>query len=274
MTAANPTSETLVAGSGRSPEVVRPDWTRTRTTGLLLIAVILVLWEVSSRMGWVVSDNWPPVTRVVYALAQGILGGELATAWTSTLYRVAIGYVIGSAAAVLLGLLLGRVTVWDKLLRPPIEMVRTLPGPALLPPLILLLGVGDALKIVVIALGAFFPVFVNAYSGVKSIDSTLLLTARTFRLSRGVTLRRIIVPAALPSIAAGMRISISLALTVGVIAEMISGASGLGFYLMSMQFALRADAMYATVILLAGTGYVLNRLFVHGEERLIFWRAT
>lgn len=239
----------------------------------MLIASLLVLWEISARWGWIVSENWPPVTQIAKALIGALSSGELLIAMLATLYRVILGFAMGSVVAVALGVLLGRSRLADRLIRPQIEVLRTMPGPAILPPLILLLGVEEALKVTVISLASFFPVFVNAYAGVKGTDSTLLNTARTFRLGRSVTLRRMLLPAALPSIMAGMRISISIALTVAVIAEMISGASGVGYFLMSMQYAMRADVMYAAVALLAVVGYALNRIFVAVEGRVLFWRS-
>lgn len=263
----------MAASASAKEKASRHDWTRTRVTGFMLIALILALWEVSAQRGWIVSENWPPVTQIAKALVVALGSGELLLALMSTLYRVLLGFAIGSALAVALGVLLGRWTLADRLLRPPIEVLRTLPGPAILPPLILLLGVDDALKVTVIALASFFPVFVNAYAGVRGVDATMINTARTFRLSRTVLLRRLILPAALPAVMAGMRISLSIALTVAVVAEMISGASGMGYLLMSMQYAMRADVMYAAIALLAAVGYLLNRIFVAIEERVLFWRS-
>lgn len=244
----------------------------TRLSGVLLLAGLLALWEASARLGWIVSDNWPAFTQVLLALARSLAGGELAQALGATLSRMAAGYALGCAAAIGLGVWLGSSARADALVRPPLEVLRTLPGPAILPPMILLLGVDSMLKITVVAIGTFFPVFVNTHSGVQSIDPALLGTARTLQLRRPLVLRRIVLPAVAPSIAAGMRISLSLALVTAVVAEMISGSSGVGFYLMSMQYAMRADTMYAAVLCLAAIGYALNRAHVAIEWRLIFWR--
>lgn len=244
----------------------------TRLSGVLFGGGLLALWEASARLGWIVSDNWPAFTQVLVALVRSLWDGELTQALGATLSLMFAGYGIGCVAAIGLGLWLGRSRAVDALLRPPLEVLRTLPGPAILPPLILLLGVDGALKITVIAVGSFFPVFVNTHSGVQGIDQALLGTARTLQLRRLLVLRRIVLPAVAPSIAAGMRISISLALVTAVVAEMISGASGVGYYLMSMQYAMRADTMYAAVLCLAAVGYALNRAHVVIEHRLIFWR--
>jgi ABC-type nitrate/sulfonate/bicarbonate transport system permease component len=244
---------------------------RTRLSGAILIALLLLLWEVSAARGWIVSDNWPRFSAVLVAAYHGLRSGELAEILGSTLYRMLAGYALGCILGVLFGLLLGSNRALDWTIRPLIEIQRTLPSPAIIPPLILFLGVDDTLKIFIVMLAVFPPVFVNTYGGVRGLDETLLLTARTFGLSRFDTLRKIVLPATLPAMTAGMRIALSLALIMAVIGEMVSGASGVGSYLMSMQYAMRADSMYAAVICLAAAGYILNRAFLALERAVLHW---
>lgn len=244
---------------------------RSRLSGAVLIALLLLLWEFSAARGWIVSDNWPRFSAVLLAVYHGLASGELAITLGSTLYRMLAGYVAGCLLGALFGLLLGSNRILDWLIRPLIEILRTLPSPAIVPPLILFLGIDDGLKIFIVMLAVFPPVFVNTYGGVRGLDDTLLLTARTFGLSRFDTLRKIVLPATLPSMTAGMRIGLSLALIMAVIGEMIAGASGIGNYLMSMQYAMRADSMYAAVVCLAVAGYVLNRLFLRLERVALHW---
>jgi len=250
------------------------DLAKSRLSGAILIAVLLLLWEVSAARGWIVSDNWPRFSAVLVAAWHGLLSGELAEILGSTLYRTLAGYAAGCVLGVLFGLLLGSSRILDWTIRPLIEIQRTLPSPAIIPPLILFLGVDDTLKIFIIMLAVFPPVFVNTYGGVRGLDETLLLTARTFGLSRFDTLRKIVLPATLPAMTAGMRIALSLALIMAVIGEMISGSSGVGNYLMSMQYAMRADSMYASVICLAAAGYLLNRIFLVAERAALHWHHS
>ena len=249
-------------------------FTRTRASGFALIVLCLLLWEVSTRLGWVVSDNFPPFSQVLVAGAGGLASGELLQVLGSSLYRMLAGYVIACVAGVAFGLVLGMSRLLDTLVRPLIEVLRTLPSPAIVPPLILFLGVDDALKICIIGLAAFFPVFVNTFGGVRSVDETMRLTARTLGLSASQTLRKIMLPAVLPSALAGMRISLSLSLVITVVAEMISGASGVGYFLNLMQYALRADLMYAAIIGVSAAGYLLNRLFLAAERRVLHWHPS
>jgi ABC-type nitrate/sulfonate/bicarbonate transport system permease component len=244
---------------------------RTRVYGVLLIAAILLFWEVSSRLGWIVSAYWPPVTTILWAAISQLGGGDILVSLASTLRRALIGYAIGSVLGIALGILLGKSKVLRIALLPLIEIVRPIPTPAVIPPLILFLGVDDALKVFAISLATFFPVFTNAFAGVATVDDTLIQTARTFRTGLARTLLRVILPATLPAIAAGLRTATSLALVVAVVSEMIAGSSGIGYYLVEMQYALRPDLMYAAVMYLAVTGYAVNRLFLVLEARLIPW---
>lgn len=243
----------------------------TRLYGLLLIAVLLLFWEVSSRLGWIVSAYWPPVSTIFAAAIKQLAGGEMLTSLAATLRRAAIGYVTGAVVGVSLGILLGRSRLLRIALLPLIEIVRPIPTPAVIPPLILFLGVDDTLKIFIVSLASFFPVFTNTLAGVATIDDTLMQTARTFQTGWLRTLRCVLLPATLPAISAGLRTATSLALVVAVLAEMIAGSSGIGYYLVQMQYALRPDLMYAAVLYLAVTGYLLNRMFLVLEARLIPW---
>jgi ABC-type nitrate/sulfonate/bicarbonate transport system permease component len=252
-------------------------WTalgRTRVTGFALVVVLLVLWELSVRLGWVHSRNWPSFSAILVATWHGLVSGELSLVLVGTLVRMAVGFAIGGALGIAFGLCLASFRTLDRLVTPLIESVRPLPIPALIPPLILFLGLGDALKIFAVALSSFFPVFVNTFGGVRSVDGVLIQTARTFGTGPIRTLVKVVLPAALPSIMAGLRTSLALALIVAVVAEMIAGSSGIGYYIILTQYALKADAMYGAILCLAVVGYAMNRGFVTFERRLLPWYRT
>ena len=243
---------------------------RTRASGALLIVALLALWQASAAW-WVSSPNWPPVTQVLQALAAGVRSGELVEVFGSTLYRMAAGYAIGIAAGLGVGLLMASLRLAHAALEPAVELMRPIPIPAIIPPLILLLGVDDAMKIFVVAFSAFFPVLVNTIAGVRAVDPVAINVARTFGVSRLRTALRVVLPASLPYVLAGMRVSLALSLIVTVVAEMIAGSAGVGYYIMTMQYALRAPDMYAAIFLLAALGYVLNRGFLAIERRILHW---
>jgi ABC-type nitrate/sulfonate/bicarbonate transport system permease component len=172
---------------------------------------------------------------------------------------------------VVLGLLIGYWRVFYALLEPLIELIRPIPPPALVPIYILLLGIEDRMKITVTIVSAVFPIIVSTIQGVRSVDPLLVDTARTFGYSGLAVVRRIILPASLPSIFAGMRISLATALIVTIFAEMLAGDSGVGYFILNAQRSFAIPAMYAGVLTLAVIGYAFNRLFVSAEHLLLRW---
>ncbi len=241
-----------------------------RLSGLGLLLALLVLWQVSA-LHWVSSSNWPPVTDIVRALAGGLRDGELAQVFGSTLWRMATGFALGSAAGVLVGLLMATLPRVNAALHPLVELLRPIPMPAIVPPLILLLGIDHAMKVFVVAFATFFPVLVNTVAGVRAVDGTALDVARTLQVGRLRTLVQVVLPASLPYILAGMRTSLALALIVSVVAEMIAGSEGVGYYIMTMQYAMRASDMYAAIFLLGAVGYTINLATLRIERRLLHW---
>ena len=189
------------------------------------------------------SANWPPFSAVLAALYHGVFGGELLGVIASSMWRMLRGYLLGTAAGITAGV---AIALWRPVrltLTPAIELLRPVPVTAIVPPLIFVLGIDDRLKVVCIAFATFFPVVTNTIGGVTTVDEIYLKVARTFGIPRAQTIRQVIVPAALPYIFAGMRTSLAFALVVTVISEMLAGSQGIGHYLVTMQYALRAPEM-------------------------------
>lgn len=241
-----------------------------RFWGVGLLLLLLLLWQWSAGR-WVSSSNWPPVTEILRALVAGLRSGELVQVFGSTLWRMAVGFAIGTASGVLLGLAMASWPRLNAALRPLIELLRPIPIPAVIPPLILLLGIDHAMKVFVVAFSTFFPVLVNTVGGVRAVDPTALDVGRTLQVGRLRILLHVVLPTSLPYILAGMRISLALALIVSVVAEMIAGSEGIGYYVMTMQYAMRASDMYAAIFLLAAVGYALNLAMLRLERRWLHW---
>ena len=204
-------------------------------------------------------------------LVAGLGDGELLPLVLSTLWRMARGYAMGCALGVSLGFAIALYRPVRQLLLPTIELLRPIPIPAIIPPLIFLLGLGDGLRLFAIAFACFFPVVLNTIAGVVSVEPVYQQVARTFGVPRATALRLVVFPASLPFILAGLRTSLGIAFVVTVIAEMIVGQDGLGNYLVTMQFAMKTSEMYAGIILLTAIAYLLNRAFVAWEARAIRW---
>jgi NitT/TauT family transport system permease protein len=239
--------------------------------GLATILVLLLALEAAVRAGKVNAAIVPPPTVVMQKLAAIVTGGAFLQPLGQTLYLLFVSYAIGCGLAVALGLLMGRYRFVDGLLEPLVEFLRPLPKPALLPPLMLFLGLGDAMKITVISLGVFFPVLINTVQGVRGTDPVLLAVGRTFGHKSTAALCKIVLPSALPLILAGMRVSLGLGLVLVIVAEMMAATGGIGFLVIDMQRSFRSADMYAWIVILAVLGYSLNALFVRLERRLIHW---
>jgi ABC-type nitrate/sulfonate/bicarbonate transport system permease component len=239
--------------------------------GIALIIFLLVLWQLAAQLKWVSPLSLPSVTSVLATLWDLLLSGELLKELASSLWRMFAGYFIGGALGVLLGLLMASFRPVYNLLEPITEILRPIPSPAYVPIAILFLGIDDEMKIFMIAFASVFPVLLNTYSGVRSVDPIQLQTARTFGVSGRRLLTQIVLPAASPYIFTGMRISLAVALIVMVISEMVAASNGIGYFILSAQRGFKIREMFAGVLTLAALGYILNRLFLMIENRVLAW---
>jgi ABC-type nitrate/sulfonate/bicarbonate transport system permease component len=246
---------------------------KKRVPGFILIAGLLLLWEISSANGWVDPVSLPRVSRIFEAWFENLISGDLVVEIGPTLWRIAGGFALATLTAVPIGLLMGTVPFIYRLLEPLTEFVRPIPSSAYIPVAILLLGIGNEMKIFVIFMACFFPILLNAYGGVRGIDPVLVDTGRTFKVPRSRALRQIILPAALPSILTGMRISLGIALIVSIVAEMISGNSGIGYFILDRQRIFRVPEMFAGIFTLGIIGYLLNYGFIRLESYFLRWRG-
>ena len=247
-----------------------PRWPE-RALGAAVIVAALAGVEAVVRSQLVNPALIPAPSTVAARVAGIVAGGELFAPLGITLYLLFTAYFAASALAIAAGLAMGRFAPVYNLLEPLTEVLRPLPKAALLPPLILFLGLSDAMKLAVIGLGVFFPVLINTVQGVRGVDPVLVDTGRTFRCGRRALLLGIVLPAALPLVLAGMRVSLGLGLILVVIAEMLAGTGGLGYLIIDMQRSFRVRDMYAWIVILAVLGYALNAVFLKLEQRLIHW---
>lgn len=239
--------------------------------GIGFIVLWLMALEVAARAGWINRVFSPVPSEVAPRFWTIVADGSFAAPLASTVGLLAVGYASACAAGLLLGLAMGCSRRANALLEPLLEMLRPIPKPALLPPLILLFGLGAPMKIAIIFLGAVFPVLINTIQGVRTIDPVLIDVARTYRCGAMRTVFRVILPASLPMILAGMRVSLGLGLVLVVLAEMLTGENGVGAQVVDAQRAFRVYDMYAWTAMLALLGLALALTFEWMERRLIFW---
>src|SRR4051812_9050185 len=247
---------------------------RLRWPGFALVAAALVLWELAGAFGWVDTVSVPRISTIVASWWQALVSGSLPAQLGPSLRRIGVGLGLAAAIGVPLGLLMGVSRLAYRLLEPITELIRPIPSSAYIPVAILFLGLGDQMKVFVITLACLFPILLNTYSGVRAVDPVLIDTGRTFGAPRVAILRKIVLPAALPNILTGLRISLGIALIVSVVAEMISGNSGIGYFIMDKQRTFRVPDVFAGIFTLGVVGYLLNAGFLHVERYLLRWRSS
>ena len=248
-----------------------PHPTLERLLGAGTIVLLLALLEVTVRAGLLNAALLPPPSVMASALGSILMKGEFLKPLGGTLYLLFVAYFSACALAIGLGLLMGRFQAVYDLFEPLVELLRPLPKPALLPPLILFLGLGDVMKLTIVGMGVFFPVLINTVQGVRGTDPVMIDVARTFGHKPAGVLFKVVLPAALPMIMSGMRVSLGLGLILVVIAEMLAGTGGVGYLILDMQRSFRVAQMYGWIAILAVLGFGLNLGFVYLEKRIIPW---
>jgi ABC-type nitrate/sulfonate/bicarbonate transport system permease component len=255
----------------------RRRWQRVSTRALSLLALFLAWWAVAGlnavHFKWfnpVLLPAPPAIAREAWRLLQlGTLQWDV----LASLTRVAQGFAIAALAGVVAGTLVARVTVIENLVEPVLDVLRPIPPLAFLPLLVLYLGIGEASKIGFIAYSAFFPIFTTTREGIKYVDPLLVRAAESLGASQRDILRYVIVPAAMPSILTGLRLSFALSFFVIVAAEFIAAERGLGFLINDAREFFRVDRMLLGAAAIGLLGYVFNQLFGRLERALVPWKS-
>jgi ABC-type nitrate/sulfonate/bicarbonate transport system permease component len=232
------------------------------------VAVIAVIWFWSAG-----SDVYyfPPLKDVLNTFKDTWLFERVGSDVVPSLVRLFIGYFIAVAVGIGGGVALGMSPVLRRVAAPIVEFLRAIPAPALLPFALLVLGVGNDSKIFVIAFVCLWPILLNAVDGVSGVDPTLTDTGRVYRIRASDRLRYVVLPAAAPQIFAGMRTSLSLALILMVISEMVASSNGIGYFVLQAQRSFAIPEMWSGIILLGILGYVFNAVFLLFERRILAW---
>jgi len=234
----------------------------------LPFVLLVVLWLASSN-----STNFyfPPLAKVLERFDALWLGQRFAGDVLPSLGRLIFGYLIACLAGIVIGVPVGMFGALRRAAEPVLEFFRAIPPPALIPVLILLAGFGDTMKIAVIATGAIWPILLNTVEGVRSVDSVLDETCRTYQI-RGVSrLRHFVLPSAGPQIVVGMRIGLSIGIILMVISEMFAATNGLGAAIIVFQRSFEIPEMWSGVLMLGLFGFVLSVLFGLFERRTLKW---
>lgn len=241
---------------------------RTATALWLPLALLALWWAVSASS---TSPFFPPLPTILSETwNQWVVHG----AWTnavSSLRNLAFGYVAGTLIGIVGGSLLWRLRLLRVAANPLIYFLYVLPSPALLPAMIAIFGIGEMRQIALIALGAIWPTLLNTLDGMRGIETIKFDTARALRLGGWRTYIRLVLPGAAPQMAAGMRASLTVAIVLMVVSEMVAAQAGIGYFILQAQAEFAITKMWTGILVLAVIGTLLNYLFVFVERLALRW---
>jgi NitT/TauT family transport system permease protein len=242
--------------------------------GLSLISfcLLLVLWECTGRFQWVPSLFLPAPSAVLVEGWAMIKTGMMFKHLLASLSRILWGFLIACSLGLVIGLLIGSFRFFEAIGNPIIAATFPIPKIAILPLLILWLGIGEAPKVAVIVLGVFFPMVINVYTGVKNVDPLLIKAALSLGSTRTRIICKVIFPSILPMIFAGMKLGMGIALLLVVAAEMVGADAGIGFMIMNAADLMQTQKLMVGLVMLSLLGIFFNWLFERLERMVIPWK--
>jgi NitT/TauT family transport system permease protein len=249
----------------------RPDYRVVRALALL---GLVLLWELVTRTGWVSSLFLPSPSGVIAEGLDMARSGELLGHLLRSLQRLAWGFGVGAAAGVAVGVAVGFFAMAEAVVQPIIAATFPIPKIALLPLLILWLGIGEASKVAVVALGVFFPMAINTYAGVRQADPLLIRAAVSFGAGRWSVIRKVVVPSALPMVFAGLKLGAGTALLLLVAAEQIAADAVIGFLILQSGNLMETTRLMVGIVVLSLLGVASYWLLGALERTVIRWRHT
>ena len=255
-----------------APRRLNNAW-RLRLKALALPALIILVLEIVVRVGWLPSYQMPAPSDIALTL-RDLAEGALWKHISASLLRVLLGFAIGASLALVFAAWVGLSREAEAWLEPTFAGLRSIPSLAWVPLLLLWLGIDETSKIVLIAIGAFFPVYLNGVAAIRNIDRKLVEVGQMYGFSHGRLVQRILLPAALPGLFTGLRSGMSLAWMFLVAAELIAATKGLGYLLSDGRETSRPDIVLAAIIVLALLGKLSDGLLASLEKRFLAWRDT
>jgi sulfonate transport system permease protein len=266
-------------GTAPGAQPGKPAARRRNRTWFRIISplVVLVGWQLVSMSGLISQQKLPPPSTVFHTAITLITTsnaayGTLQGAMLVSLERVAIGFAVGGAAGLVLGVVAGLSRLGENSVDPLMQMLRTLPLFGLIPVFIVWFGIGQLPKILLIALGAAIPLYLNTFSGIRNVDAKLAEAGQSLGLHRGETIRHIILPGALPQILVGLRQSLGIAWLALVVAEQINANAGLGYIINQGQAFLNNSVIFVALLVYCVLGLLTDALVRLMERRALAWR--
>ncbi len=240
----------------------------------LIPAALIVLWQILAQIGIISTRILPAPTQIVEAAIRLALSGELVRNVVVSLYRALAGFLIGGSIGLSLGVLNGLARRAELLLDSSIQMIRNIPHLALIPLVILWFGIGDSARIFLVSLGVFFPIYINTFAGIRSIDPNLLEMGRVYGLSRKQLFSQIVLPGALPNMLVGLRYALGLMWLTLIVAETIAANSGIGYMAMNAREFMQTDVVVMSILLYALLGKLADSIVRTLERWWLPWHPS
>lgn len=234
---------------------------------------LIVLWQVTSATGLLPPDKLSSPWTVLQAGVETARTGELGDAFAVSIGRVGLGFFFGASVAVVLGIVAGLSRWGNVLIDPPVQMLRTLPFLGLIPLFILWFGIGEEPKIVLVALGVAFPLYLNVHSGIRNVDDQLVEATTALGFTRWERLWHVVLPAAVPQTLVGLRQSLGIAWLALIVGETINADAGLGYLINNAREFLRTDVIVVGLVVYAVLGLVTDAIVRLIERRALRWRT-
>jgi len=234
-------------------------------------AAILLIWQAASQFGLLSGQIMPAPTAVAQAFWRVTRDGELLRDIEISTWRAFAGFAIGGGIGFVLGMLNGLSGLSEKLTDSTLQMVRNIPHLALIPLVILWFGIGEEAKLFLVALGVFFPIYINTLHGIRTVDPQLIEMGRIYGMSDGELFRRVIFPGALPSIFVGVRFALGIMWLTLIVAETISASSGIGFMAMNAREFMMVDVVVFAILLYAALGKLADSAARLLERIFLSW---
>jgi ABC-type nitrate/sulfonate/bicarbonate transport system permease component len=241
---------------------------------ILLMLTILLVWEVLARTGGISATFFPPPSLIALAVARLTAEGSLASHAGITLARVAAGFALGGGSGMVLGMAMGGSPRLRAQLDPLVAAAHPVPKIAVLPLFLVIFGIGESSKVVLAALGAFFPMVISTMAGVVQISPIYFEVATSYGASPLKRFTRVVLPASLPHVFTGSRLSLNVALTLTIAGELVAAQRGLGQMLWFAWQTLRIDEVYAGIVVIGALGLVSNLLLDGVAAWAMPWQAS
>ncbi len=270
-------NNTSISPSSIRSKAIVPSRRRNSSTvikGLLLPVLTLIVWEIVGTVGQISPTVLPTPHLIAEELYNFTRSGELVFHLRISLWRSLLGFLLGGSVGLAFGIFSGFSRHAEKQLDPSIQMLRTVPHLVITPLFILWFGFGELSKILLIALGAFFPLYVNTFLGIRSVEANLFEVARVLNFSRRNQITKLIIPAALPNILLGIRLSLGAAWLGLVVAEMMGSSEGIGYLIMDARYFSITSLVFVGILIFAIVGKLTDSLVKLLEKRLLRWRES